>query len=186
MNTLPAPPRMPEIIPPPSTIVQVSPAQVWSAAAQNIVIALVIGGLMYAGKIGEELGLLALSAVAGIDLVGRFKSKSSAAAALAVGASTFMSKLPHTLVALALGTALIGGCGSSNPFAKPPQSAEDVAVLITTGLDTALWACSQPVLSREELAALGSICQDLARAKAKLQGPALGIDAGSDEDGGAE
>ena len=105
MNTLIPPNPVPEITPP-APIVQVSAAQVWSSAAQNLVIAIIIGGLMWAGKVSEELGLIALSAVSGIDFAGRIRAKSSAAAALALGATTFLPKLPHLLVLITLGSSL--------------------------------------------------------------------------------
>lgn len=186
MNTLPAPPRMPEIVPPtPTQVVQVSAAQVWSSAAQNLVIATIIGLLMWSGKVSEELGLIALSAVSGIDLFGRIKAKTSAAAALAVGASSFMSKLPHMLFGLVIGSAFLGGCNSL-PQVKPPQSADDVAKILTAGLDSALWVCSFPVLERSEAEKVRAVCADLAKAKASLQGnePVVMSSAGVDEDAG--
>jgi hypothetical protein len=88
----------------------VSAAQVWSAAAQNIAIVAVLGYLLIIGKLSIELGIPALLAVGGIDLLSRFKMKGTAAAALATGATGLLHKLPHLLVVLSAAASLLHGC----------------------------------------------------------------------------
>lgn len=107
-DVLPPDPRVPQILPP-TAVVKVSPAQLWSAAAQNIAAIIVVGFLMNSGKVGEEFGLLTIAAISGIDLVGRLKAKVSPAAAMALGSTGLLSRLPHLLVALAIAAGIIGG-----------------------------------------------------------------------------
>lgn len=71
---------------PPIVIVQ-SNAQVWSAAVQNIVIALCLTVGWLADKIGNEVAVGALLAIAGIDFLGRIRKFQGAAGALALGAT---------------------------------------------------------------------------------------------------
>lgn len=160
-----------ELTPPvlPTNVVHVSAAQVWSAAAQNIVIASIVGLLMFNGKISEELGLLALGAISGIDLIGRFKAKASPLAALAIGATGMISKLPHLIVALAIGSSLFGGCAALG--VAPPKSPEEVASLVRTTLDQAVYTCQLPAAKKD----LSKVCDQILRARQL---------AGNDDDGG--
>lgn len=94
---------MEEVQPSPTPIVQISAAQVWSSAAQNLGIAGCITAVILSGKVSAEFGLVALCLVAGIDLAGRKKLASSAGNALAVGATgglSLLAKFPHIGVAL--------------------------------------------------------------------------------------
>lgn len=170
---------MDELTPPPlpSTVVQVSAAQVWSAAAQNLLIAGIVGYLMAVGKVSTELGLPALLAIAGIDLLGRFKAKASPLAALAIGATSFMSKLPHTLVAIAFGTALFSSCAALG--VSEPKSAEDVAQLVRTTLDQGVALCQVPAFGKDA----SKVCDQLAHARSALGQPTH--QGGNEDDAGA-
>jgi hypothetical protein len=164
-GTFPPPPPLPTIIlPPANTVVQVSAAQVWSAAAQNLLIAGIIGYLMAIGKVSTELGLPGLLAIAGIDLLGRFKAKASPLAALAVGATSMLSKVPHMLFALILGTALLG-CGQL----QAPKSPADMAELVRSALDSAVYVCTKAPVGVN--ADLDKSCDQIVRAKAGLCEP---------------
>ena len=145
----------------PAPVVVVSAAQVWSAAAQNIIIALVIGALMLYGKVSTELGLLALGAVSGIDVLGRLKAKASTGAALAIGATGMLSRLPHLLVALAVG-GLVSGC------AGIPKDAGEAARAVRTALDQATYVCTLPVAESPELS---KVCRQVAEARAGVCSP---------------
>ncbi len=143
-------------VPPPAVVqvtsaavVQVSAAQVWSSAIQNIIIGVIIGGLMFTGKVGSEIGLLALGAVSGIDLLGRFKAKTTPLAALALGATGMLGRLPHLLVALVVASTLFSGCGLLP--SSPPKSAADVADMVRTALDQPVYLCTLPVASGKTL-----------------------------------
>lgn len=169
IQTFPAPPPAT-----PASVVNVSAAQVWSAAAQNIFIAGIVGLLMFNGKISEELGLLALGAISGIDLLGRIKAKASPIAALAVGATGMISKLPHLFVALALGSSLFGGCAALG--VDQPKSAADVAALVRSTLDQTVRICQLPVAQQADVS---KVCAQVISAR-RLAGTV------ADEDGGAE
>ncbi len=103
-------PKYNETPPPTVNIVQVSDAQVWSAAVQNVAIAAILGYLIVIGKCSTELGIPGLLLIGGIDLFSRLKSKASGAAALAIGSTGIIGHLPHIVVALAMGSAMVGGC----------------------------------------------------------------------------
>lgn len=86
-----------------NAVVQISAAQVWSSALQNIAIAGCLTAAMLTGKLNAELGAALLCMVAGIDLAGRKKLGSTAGNALAVGATggmTLLAKFPHIGVAI--------------------------------------------------------------------------------------
>ena len=157
-------------VPPPAVVqvtsaavVQVSAAQVWSSAAQNIIIGVIIGGLMFTGKVGSEIGLLALGAVSGIDLLGRFKAKTTPLAALALGATGMLGRLPHLLVALVVASTLFSGCGLL-PSAAEPKDAKDGADLVRTTLDQAVYACELPVSKNGDISKVCSQILDARRA----------------------
>lgn len=94
-----------------NTTVQVSSAQVWSSAVQNVAISACLTALILAGKLSPELGSVLICAVAGIDLAGRKKLASSAGNAVAVGATgalSLLAKFPHIGVALIAGLTALG------------------------------------------------------------------------------
>jgi hypothetical protein len=109
--------------------VNVTAAQVISAALQNIVIAGCITLAWMYGKVGGEVALPALLLVCGIDFVGRKKLPgASAGAALAFGASGLLSSFPGVGAVLMAVLAFLGtGCGSAvhalPEAAKPIQEA---------------------------------------------------------------
>lgn len=81
-----------------NAVVQISAAQVWSSALQNIAIAGCVTAGWLTGKVGSEIALVVLCLIAGIDLAGRKKLVSTAGNALAVGATggmTLLAKFPH-------------------------------------------------------------------------------------------
>lgn len=73
--------------PPPPVVIVQSSAQVWSAAVQNIVIALCLTVGWLADKIGNEVAVGALLGIAGIDFLGRVRKFTTPAAALALGST---------------------------------------------------------------------------------------------------
>jgi len=79
---------------------------------QNVVVAAILGYLIVIGKCSPELGIPGLLLIGGIDLFSRIKAKASGAAALAVGSTGIIGHLPHIVVALAMGTSLLG-CAST-------------------------------------------------------------------------
>lgn len=110
------PSPLPEIVPPATTthVVNVSPAQVWSAAAQNIAIAGCITAAYFTGKCPMEVWIAALSYLAGVDLFGRKIAAKSGAMALAVGATGAFSALGRMVLVFGLATSLTmaSGCGA--------------------------------------------------------------------------
>ena len=118
MDTLPAvppPPPLPSLAP----VVQVTPHQVWSAAAQNIVVCILLAGARYLGWISTEVLLGGLAWVTGVDFAGRKALPKVGVGAVAfgtTGALSLLGKLPHIgAVVLAVMTALAAGC-SSDPL----------------------------------------------------------------------
>lgn len=118
-DTLPPDQHLPVIVPPAPSVL-VTPAQVWSAAIQNIVIALCVTAAYFVGKLDQSIWLAALGYIGGVDLFGRMKLPRSAAGAAAVGATGalgVLSKLPHVgTFFVALLTVLgLAGCATTLP-----------------------------------------------------------------------
>jgi len=109
-------PEIPAPAPELAPSVLVTPAQVWSAAAQNIAIVAAITAAYFMGKCPLELWIAALSYVAGVDLYGRKLASRSGALALAIGATGAFSGLGRLLLVLvaAAGVSLGSGCGHVN------------------------------------------------------------------------
>jgi hypothetical protein len=125
LASIPPAAPVPVILPPSPAIIAngpvvVSPAQIWSATLQNIVIALCVTAAYFSGKLDQSIWLAALGYISGVDLFGRFKLPRSAAGALAVGSTgalSLLSKLPHVGTFLvALFTVLgLSGCATTLP-----------------------------------------------------------------------
>jgi len=121
---------MPHVIPPPppvpslvvNTSVSVTPHQAWSAAVQNIVIAICVTVPWVMGKIDTAVAVPVLLGLSGLDLVNRLKARTGAhggAAALAFGATgalSWLGKLPHVgagLLAALTALGLLNGCAGA-------------------------------------------------------------------------
>lgn len=105
MSDTPAPVALP-------AAVVVSPAQVWSAAAQNIVIAVCLTAAFMWGKLGLEVWIAGLGYITGVDLFGRgLARKGNAAAALAIGATGSLVNVGKGILALGVAYSLTG-CAS--------------------------------------------------------------------------
>ena len=171
---------MPDVIPPPPppptvNIVQVSAAQVWSAAIQNIAIAAILGALMYTKVLGAELGSVLLAAVAGIDLASRLRAKANPVAALAVGATGMFGHMSGVVLALVAALGLVAGCGSlPDPLPKDAKSATQA---VRSAVDSAIYVCGLPVEHSPELS---EMCSGILAARQGLcADPGHGEDAGT-------
>lgn len=92
--------------------VHVTPAQVWSAAIQNIIIVIALTVMYALGKLDQTIWLSGLGYVSGIDLFGRMRLTKSVGGAMAIGATGALGALarlmPHVAFLLAFLPALSG------------------------------------------------------------------------------
>lgn len=95
------PPPVEVPVPAPAPVV-VTPAQVWSAAAQNVAIVAAVTAAYFMGKCPMELWLAVLGYVGGIDILGRRIAKSNPAMALAIGSTGALLQFGRLLTLTAL------------------------------------------------------------------------------------
>lgn len=72
----------------PVALVRPSAAQIWSAAIQNCLIAVILGAAWLIGKIDATIAVPSLLGLSGIDLLTRRSAQASVGTALAVGSTT--------------------------------------------------------------------------------------------------
>lgn len=197
MESIPAPPRMPEIPPPapvapPAPVVQVTPQQVWSAAAQNIVACVCVTVAWCMGKIDTSLALMVIAGVVGVDFAGRMgaRGKGGAAMAMAFGASgVFEVAAKHFkhIVGSVLFALTLSGCAGSLPPIDFPKYAAELEANKSAYLD----ACVKYVKNAEVCAVsydaleIGTRLYQSVTAHAP-KAPPLPAPAPSDADAGAE
>lgn len=112
--------------------VHVTPAQVWSAALQNIVIVAALTLMYGLGKLDQSIWLSGLAYVSGVDLFGRIRLPRSVGGAMAIGATGTLAALgrimPHAVL-LAVPLAFLG-CATTLP-----EKAGDALLKIETAYE---------------------------------------------------
>lgn len=129
-DPVPVPPA-PLVAPGPSTL------QVASAAAQNIVLALIVAYAWYLGKIAPETALGSLAAILGVDFLGR-KRVGMVGATLATtwGATAVFDTLRGYTGMIAVVVALLsGGCTSAPSLAPAANFIEAMRHAYRAGCD---------------------------------------------------
>jgi hypothetical protein len=121
--------------------VSISPHQAWSAAVQNIVIAMCVTVPWVMGRIDAAVALPVLLGLSGLDLVGRFRAKNSTSGALSygsTGALSSVSKFPGVSVVLVGALTALGlatGCvGQVDHYRTTAQSVVDNALPVAKAI----------------------------------------------------